>query len=54
MVPDDSRQTGIPVPSSVRRRRRWRVPLWLRLAVAALLAAAVALAASYALRKMNF
>jgi len=38
--------------SSIRRRRR--VPLWLRLAVAALLAAVVAVAVSYSLRKMNF
>jgi hypothetical protein len=40
------------VPSSVRQRRR--VPLWLRLAVAALLAAIVSLAASYALRQLNY
>jgi hypothetical protein len=39
------------VPSSVRPRRR--APLWLRLTVATVFAVAVALAASYALRKMN-
>jgi hypothetical protein len=46
------REAAEQIPSSV--RRRWRVPLWLRLAVAALLAAAVGFAASYALRMMNF
>ena len=34
--------------------RRWRVPYTLRLLVAALFAAAVALAASYALRRLNY
>lgn len=33
--------------------RRWKVPLTIRLMVAALLAAAVALGASYALRTLN-
>jgi hypothetical protein len=39
----------VPSPN----RRRLVVPFWLRLVVAALLATAVALGASYALRKMN-
>lgn len=40
------------IPSLARRPRR--VPLWLRLAAAAVLAAVVAVAVSYSLRKMNF
>lgn len=39
------------VPSSVRQRRR--AALWLRVSLAAILAAVVGLGMSYALRKMN-
>lgn len=35
-------------------RRFWRVPYTVRLLVAALFAVAVALAASYALRRLNY
>jgi hypothetical protein len=51
MAADERTTTDTQVPSPGRRRPV--VPLWLRLVVAALLAAAVALGASYALRKMN-
>lgn len=49
---DERTTTDTQVPSPV-HRKRLVVPHWLRLVVAALLAAAVALGASYALRKMN-
>ena len=51
MAPPDHPTTAMQVPQSVRRRRG--VPLWLRLAAAALFAVVVALAVSYGLRKMN-
>jgi hypothetical protein len=35
-------------------RRRWRVPYTIRLLMAALFAVAVAFAASYALRRLNY
>jgi len=51
MAQYEPREAAVQIPSPVCRRQR--VPLWLRLAVAGLLAAIVAVAVSYSLRKMN-
>jgi hypothetical protein len=50
MARSDARELG----SREIRRRRWRVPYAIRLTLAALLAAGVALAISYALRRLNY
>jgi hypothetical protein len=50
MAQSGTRELG----SSGRGPRRWRVPYMIRLALAALLAAVLALGISYALRRLNY
>jgi hypothetical protein len=50
MARSDARDLGRPEIG----RRRWRVPYVIRLTLAALLAAGVAFAISYALRRLNY